>query len=99
MKRRGKLRAVRDVKCLDESTSRPMLSLEESRGILNQHGIAYTDEEILIIQEFMYSVAEIITKHYQRVKENSGEIIPITQIDKDEAKSIPIHSRKYRRAG
>lgn len=92
----------RDEKAMEyqsNSVSRPMLSLEESRAILNKNGIEYTDEEILIIREFMYRVAEITTKHYQRVKENNSKVIPITQTEQDEAKSIPLHSGKYRRAG
>jgi hypothetical protein len=99
MKTNSKLKAVQRAVCLDKSVSRPMLSLEESKGMLNQHEIVYTDEEILVIREFMYCIAEITTSHYQRIKENSAVIIPITQISNDETKSIPIHSRKHRRAG
>lgn len=98
MKTRSKLKVVKDVDYLDKSVSRPMLSIEESSGFLNKHGIAYTDEEIGIIREFMYCVAEITSKQYQRIEENKSKEIPITQINQDEAKSIPIRSRKYRRA-
>lgn len=83
----------------DNSVSRPMLSLEQSRTILNQNGIEYTDEEILIIREFMYCVAEITAKHYQRIKENNSKVISITQTDQDEATSLSLHSGKYRRTG
>lgn len=99
MKSRTKLRAVRGLSCPDESVSRPMLSLEECSAILNQRGIVYTDEEIIIIREFMYRVAEITVKHHQRVKENKAKDIPIIQINQDETESIPLRSGKYRRAG
>lgn len=75
-----------------------MLSLEASKAVLNQHGITYTDEEILIIREFMYRVAEFSAAYYQRLKENDSKVITLTQTDQDETKSIPIHTGKYRRA-
>jgi len=72
MKTKCKLRALQGTVCLDKSVSRPMLSLEDSRAILNQRGIVYTDEEILIIREFMYCIAEITANHYQRKEETSA---------------------------
>lgn len=98
MKTNNKLKVVKQTDCHDDSVSRSMLSLEQSRAILNQNGIEYTDEEILIIREFMYRVAEITTKHYQRIKERNSTVISITQTDQDETKSIPLRSGKYRRA-
>lgn len=101
MKTKNNLKAL----CLKEaddgnhSLTRPMLSLEASKAILNQHGITYTDEEILIIREFMYRVAEITAAYYQRLKENDSKIITLTQNNQDETQSIPIRSGKYRRAG
>jgi hypothetical protein len=83
----------------DNSFTQPMLSLDMSKSILNRHGITYTDEEILIIREFMYRVAEITSAYYQRLKENESKVITLTQTDKDETKSIPIRSSEYRRAG
>lgn len=99
MKTISKQKNENAVECQDDSTCRPMLSLEESRAILNKNGIEYTDEEILVIREFMYCVAEITSKYYQRIKDNNAKVIPITQTVQDETKSIPLHSGKYRRAG
>lgn len=97
---RNGLRAVKeDENSCENPILGSMLSVEQSRAILNQRGIAYTDEEILIIREFMYKVVEITMKHYQRIRENNLKVIPITQTDQDEAKSIPLHSGKHRRAG
>jgi hypothetical protein len=83
----------------DDSLNRPMLSLEASKPVLNQYGISYTDEEILIIREFMYRVAEITVAYYLRLKENDSNVITLNQTDQDETKSIPIRSREHRRAG
>jgi hypothetical protein len=101
MKSKIKIKAVnaKEADSTDNSLTRPMLSLETSKAILNQHGITYTDEEILIIREFMYGVAEITAACYQRLKENDFKVITLTQIDQYETKSIPIRSGEYRRAG
>ena len=101
MKAKTKIKAtnVKEANSADNSLTRSMLSIEASKSILNQHGITYTDEEILIIREFMYQVAEITAVYYQRLKENDSKVITLTQTDKDETKSIPICSGEYRRAG
>ena len=99
MKAKNKLKTVKEAEHQDNPIFRPMLSLEQSRSILNQNGIEYTDEEILIIREFMYRVVEMTTEYYQRIKENNSKVVPITKTNQDEAKSIPLHSGKYRRAG
>ena len=100
MKTKNNLKAVRikEADSSDNSLSRPMLSLEASKAILNQHGIVYSDEEILIIREFMCRVAEITAAYCQRLKENDSKVITLTQTNQDETKSIPIHTGKYRRA-
>jgi hypothetical protein len=97
MKKRGNttLEAIKK----ENSVSRPMLSLEQSRAILNQQGIEYSDDEIIIIRDYMYRVAEITIKHYERIRDNDLTIVPKIQTDQDEAESIPIHPGKYRRAG
>ena len=101
MKAKNKLKAAnaKEADSTDISLTRPMLSFETSKAILNQHQITYTDEEIVIIREFMYRVAEITAAYYQRLKENDSKVITLTQTDKDETKSIPIRSSEYRRAG
>jgi hypothetical protein len=101
MKAKSKIKAtnVKEANSGDNSLIRPMLSLEVSKTILNKHGIIYTDEEIVIIREFMYRVAEITAAYYRRLKENDFKVITLTQTDQDETKSIPIRSREHRRAG
>lgn len=99
MKTKCKLRALESSAWPEKPVLRPMVSLEESKAILNKHGIVYTDEEIATIRDFMHCIAELTVSHYQRLKENKADIIPIHQTDKNEEKSIPIYPRKYRRAG
>lgn len=101
MKAKIKIKAIKakEADSIDNSLTRPMLSLEVSTNILNQHGITYTDDEILIIREFMYRLAEITAAYYQRLIENSSKIITLNQNNQDETKSIPIRSGEYRRAG
>lgn len=46
-----------------------MLSDKKCKQILNQNGFFYTDEEIILIKEILYKLAEIIQKDYnQKVK-------------------------------
>lgn len=96
--KRTQLRPVKDEIPIDPTT-RPMLSIEESKDILNSNGITYTDEEIMIIREFMHRVTEITTAYYQRLKENPPTPL-ITSIENhDPTESIPLHPRKYGRTG
>jgi hypothetical protein len=83
----------------DNALARPMLSLDVSKSILNKYGITYTDEEIVIIREFMYRLAEITASWYQRLKESNSELITLPPNNYDETKSISIRSSVYRRAG
>lgn len=101
MKAKTKIKDIylKQADSVENSLTRPMLSLEVSKTILNQHGIKYTEEEIIVIREFLYRLAEITSAYYQRLKENSSEIITLTPNNQDETKSIPIRSGEYRRAG
>lgn len=50
-----------------------MLSITESKKILNKNGLKYTDEEINKIRDFIYMLAEIdyeiFTAHLQKEKD------------------------------
>ena len=96
MKAKRNLKAIKKVEEQDNSASRPMLSLEQSREILNQNGIEYTDEEILIIREFMYQMAEMANHHYHNHRIIQPKIISIKKVN--ETKSILIRPCKHRRA-
>lgn len=41
------------------------LSLEKCKAILNKNGLAYTDEEVLLIREFLYKMAAIVWDDFQ----------------------------------
>ena len=78
----------------------PLLTLDQSKEILNRNGIAYTDEEISIILEFMRRITEITTAYYQRMKDQSIKIPTITPIENhDPTASIPLYPRKHGRTG
>ena len=70
MKAKNNLKTAIEIEAdkADSSSTRPMVSLEASKATLNYHGISYTDEEILIIREFIYRMAEITTAYYQRFR-------------------------------
>lgn len=56
-----------------------MLSDTKCKKILNRNGIFYTDEEITIIKEVLYKIAEIELSHWKQhnkivSSENSSEI-------------------------
>lgn len=98
-KKHLKASALKEADSANISITRPMLSIEASKAILNQHGTTYTDEEIVIIREFIYRVAEITNAYYLRLKDKDSTIITLNQTDRDETKSVSICSGEYRRAG
>lgn len=86
-----------------------MLSITESKKILNRAGLNYTDEEINKIREFIYILAEIdyeiFMRHLQEEKEkqnaNDAKIIPINNNQNainDEKECNTLHQGEYRRA-
>ena len=84
-----------------------MLSITESKKILNRNGLNYTEEEINQIREFIYVLAEIDYEIFMRhlreaaEKNNDVKIIPINnnqnQIN-NEQDSNSLHPSEYRRA-
>lgn len=63
-----------------------MVSLERCRELARKHGYSYTDEQLLKIRDFLYQLAAIEYKAYQR-KMNENE------------KSDHLHESILRRAG
>lgn len=48
-----------------------MVSLEKCRELMKKHGYAYTDEQLLKIRDFLYQLAAVEFKVYQRkINEN-----------------------------
>ena len=82
-----------------------MLSIEECKKTLNKDGIVYTDEEVKEIREFLYILAEIDYKIFQRrmekERENETNVVQLntnqnTQTDGTESDSL--HPGIHRRA-
>ncbi len=99
MKTKGKLLAIKGSPPEpDETAEKPMLSIDECKSILNQDGLEYTDEEILIIRDFMYQMAEMTIRHYHDHRLCQPKVISINKINDDKTKSIPIRPSQHRRA-
>lgn len=74
-----------------------MLSIEQSKEILNCNGANYSDKEIEIIREFIYALAEIDYQLFKRKQEKEIKVIPIDYL-KNEKKSHSLHPGIHRRA-
>jgi hypothetical protein len=97
--KRHNLRAVKE-QAPNAPVTAPLLTLDQSKEILNRNGISYTDVEISIIREFMRRLTEITTAYYQRLKDKTAPIITITPIENhDPTASIPLYPRKHGRTG
>ncbi|MBI3502836.1 MAG: hypothetical protein HY063_13680 [Bacteroidetes bacterium] len=72
------------------------LSLEQSKKILNRNGNNYTDEQIIIIRDFIYTMATIqylfITEQYIKNKSLTKNQ------NQNEKECIPLHQSEHRRA-
>ncbi|MDZ4792831.1 MAG: hypothetical protein SGI83_01000 [Bacteroidota bacterium] len=74
------------------------VSIEQCREIMNRDGLKYTDEELHVIRDFMYLIADITRSHYERIQEKN-KIIDINENNCDhETKSLFIRPGQYRRA-
>jgi hypothetical protein len=74
-----------------------LISIEKCREVMKKNGIEYTDEELLILRDFLYRLLEISNSHWERIKEKEAKIFEINQPD-HEKKSIPLCASKHRRA-
>jgi hypothetical protein len=77
--------------------SRNLISIEKCRNVMKENGIEYTDEELLILRDFLYRLLEISSSNWERIKEKEAKIFEINQLD-HEKKSIPLCESKHRRA-
>lgn len=77
------------------------MTLAECKSLLYESGVAYTDEEVEEIKEYVYVLAEIIYNHYgrlkQRQKQSTASIINLENYE-SETTSHTIHTGKHRRA-
>ncbi len=81
-----------------------MISIAESKKILNQNGFHYTDEEVEVIRDFLYKLAEIDLTLFKRKQERllmerkQTKIVSLNN-DHHEKESHSLHPRIYRRTG
>ena len=57
-----------------------MLSNTKCKKILNKNGIHYTDEEIVLIKNVLYKMAEIFWKNEKLIKASVNKQIQIKEI-------------------
>jgi hypothetical protein len=76
-----------------------MISLEKLKEVMNQNGLEYSKEELLLIRDFLYRLAEIAVSHYERKQDSNTKVISINKTDHyDQKESIPICQGEHRRA-
>jgi len=82
-----------------------MLSIEESKKMLNKYGANYSDEEVCIMREFIYTLVEIECKMLKRKEEqilqdNGDKSTKIVSLNNGKygKNSLPLHPRIHRRA-
>lgn len=90
-----KLKAVPDLEKLNSVKTGEKLSLHECKKILNRKGHNYTDEEIILIRDFVYAMATI---DYLFFTEQCLLQQQILIQNNDEQNSNPLHQSEYRRA-
>lgn len=74
------------------------ISLAQCREILNAKEYGYTDEEVLLIRDFLYSLAVVDFDNHERKAKQEANIIKIPiDYDNDAKKSYSLLPGKYRR--
>jgi hypothetical protein len=53
-----------------EENGRKKLSLNECKTVLNAEGNKYTDEQILMIRDYLYKLAAIEIEHFKSLRED-----------------------------
>lgn len=74
------------------------LSLEKTREIWNDEERIYTDDELIRIRDWMYTMAASIIRTARKSR-NITTVIPINDQSDEAAQSNSIHPGKHRRAG
>ncbi len=75
------------------------LSLAQCREILHAEEMGYSDEEVLKIRDFLYSLAVVdYNYHEKQAKEKVNQKLPSDE-DYDAKKGSIVFPRQYRRTG
>lgn len=72
------------------------ISIAQCRKVLKNESL--TDEQILLIRDFLYLVAEVDYKYHEQREKHQTLIIPLNISTYAEKGSNSIRPRKYRRA-
>jgi hypothetical protein len=74
------------------------IPIARAKEIIDEEGIAYTDEELKEVLQLVSKVVSITTCHYERLKQKEARIININTITTHETTSLPLHPCQHRRA-
>ena len=74
------------------------ISLEKTREIWNDEERTYTDDELIRIRDWMYSMAASIIRTARKSRNISPTIISLNEQSNETAQSNTLHPGKYRRA-
>lgn len=75
------------------------IGVNECKEILNGGDENFTNEEVLLVRDFLYHLAEINHLAYLDSKANDTKIIELNKITTHETESYSIPSGEYRRTG
>ncbi|MBL7682917.1 MAG: hypothetical protein JNK00_06115 [Flavipsychrobacter sp.] len=73
------------------------LELEHCKRILDAESEGYSDEQVVLIMDFLYSIASLEYDLFKR-KNAVSNIIDLTEKLQENAQSNTLHSGEYRRA-
>ena len=73
-------------------------SLAKSRELLEAEELGYTDEEVIIIRDFVHCLAKMIHDYYMRCIKGEHQTKFINTLKNDTEKSDHLRESEYRRA-
>ncbi|OSZ78157.1 hypothetical protein CAP35_07800 [Chitinophagaceae bacterium IBVUCB1] len=73
------------------------LELRDCRRLLDAESEGYSDEQVVLIMDFLYSVASLEYELFKR-KNAGSNIVDLTEKIQENAQSNTLHSCEYRRA-
>jgi hypothetical protein len=79
----------------DESVFKETISLEKLGGIWNNEEVTYSEEELTLIRDWLYSITEVI---FETVKNKKHKTIEFKPQHDEEQKSDTVCESEYRRA-
>lgn len=79
----------------DESVFKEKVSLEKLGGIWNNEEVCYSEEELTLIRDWLYSITEVI---FETVKHKKHKTIEFKPQHNEEQKSDIVCEGEYRRA-